>query len=477
MRMMPWSVGACATLFYLAVHSTFYNFDGVACAIAVDMGDLPHLVHGNHIAYGLLGLAFHRLWQALGYAGPALLPLQALDSILGGAAAGAFCGLLKDLKIPPLRAVTAAAGLALSYAWWFWSLEPQVYMLGALFLVLAAREALSERPRPAVMGLCHAGAVLGHVGHMAWLPCALYLLGTSYDGRKKKTAIIQYGAVLAAALLASYAAVAIFIIRPSGQTWRLWLLGSAALSMDKSFSWHGTYSLNNLASWALMTLRVFVNPYDLSGTARMLGWALAALPLAAAGLGLGASRRLAAACLLWIAGYAMLYISWEPFTVVYRISDLIPLWILIALAAARVRGHWAAAALCAWVAAAGIFNWQYTIRPHADPKNNVAYQEALWLSELTPENSWISAVSIDQVYIPYFARRRPLNLRYFVNRREALARMLADNARAGVPVYVTSPALATDGWREFFAAYRLAESGRRGAFVLYRVGGRSRTFR
>ena len=80
---LPCVVGAAAALFYLAWPSSFYNMDGVACAIAVELGDLRHLVHGNHVLYGLVGLAFHRLWQLLGYQGPAILPLQTLNSLIG----------------------------------------------------------------------------------------------------------------------------------------------------------------------------------------------------------------------------------------------------------------------------------------------------------------------------------------------------------------------------------------------------------
>lgn len=469
MKALPWIAGTAACLFYLAVHSTFYNFDGVACAIAVELSDLPHLVHGNHLAYGLVSLAFFKLWQVLGYAGPAILSLQALDSLLGGSAAGVFCGLLLRLKIPPPRAAAATAGLVLSYAWWLWSLEPQVYMLGALFLALAARELFSDKPNPIVLGLFHAGAVLGHVGHMTWMPCVLYWLWTS-QGAKRRSAIIRYGAAMAAALFAVYALTAYYVIEPSGQTWRLWLLGSAALTADRSFAWHGNYSLINLKSWALMTLRIFTNPYELAGAARWFGWLLAAAALAAAGLGARTNRRLAIACLIWIAGYAVLFISWEPYTVVYRITDLMPLWILIALAAGGVRGRWGDYALCGWIAVAGLFNWTQTISPHTDPRNNITYQQALWLSRSTPEGSWITAVSLDQVYIPYFAYRKPLNLRYYVDQPVTLARRLAVFAASQIPVYATSDALAIHPWGEFFKSYRLEEVGRLENFALFRVG-------
>ena len=74
-----WLLGVGVSLFYLCFHSYFLNFDGVACAMAVEIGDFKHLVHGNHLAYGLVGWAFFSLWRLLGYQGQALLALQTLE--------------------------------------------------------------------------------------------------------------------------------------------------------------------------------------------------------------------------------------------------------------------------------------------------------------------------------------------------------------------------------------------------------------
>ncbi|HVE14618.1 MAG TPA: hypothetical protein VNI01_14580, partial [Elusimicrobiota bacterium] len=219
-RWMGALVALSAFLFYLARPSGFYNFDGVACAIAVELGDFAHLTHGNHLAYGVLGWAFHRLLLLLGFGGTALLSLQLLDTLLGAAGVGLFYGWLKEQKIPGPAALAASACLATSYAYWFWSLEAQVYMLGAVFLLLAARELFSERPRPLLLGLLHAGAVLGHVGHVMFVPAALYLLRRG-PGHKK--AIRDYLAALAGAVLAAYAFAGAAMVAPrSGRELTIW---------------------------------------------------------------------------------------------------------------------------------------------------------------------------------------------------------------------------------------------------------------
>jgi len=45
----PGIVFAASVLLYFSFRSLFFNFDGVACAIAVEMGDFKHLLHGNHL--------------------------------------------------------------------------------------------------------------------------------------------------------------------------------------------------------------------------------------------------------------------------------------------------------------------------------------------------------------------------------------------------------------------------------------------
>lgn len=445
-------MGLSAAFFYLFFHSTFYNFDGVACAIAVETTDYAHLVHGNHLGYGLAGLAFYRLWQLLGYQGPALLALQTMDSMLGGIGIGLFCAILIRLKIPRLTCAAAASCLALSLAYWLWSLEAQVYMLGVVFILLALDEALMENPRPAVLGLWHALAILGHAGHIMFLPVAVYRL------RHRTRYALTLGIILAAA----YGAAALFFVRPhSYEDWRIWLLGSAALTTDRSFRWHGGALGESLTSWAFMTLRIFSDQTLVRGPARLFAYALSAAALIAAAyaaltLRRGGRRTVVLTALIWLASYALLFSSWEPYTIVYRISDLIAFWLLIALAAQRLPKA-GAAALAAWAMAAGVFNGLTAIASYADPLRNKAYQEALWIKTVTPENAWVVAAGLGQVYIPYFAQRRPLSMQR-LNR-------LDDLAAAGEPVFISSRTLYAAHWSGVFQEYGLqpAQTG------LYRV--------
>jgi hypothetical protein len=465
--LLPWSVGACAVLFYLCFHSTFYNFDGVACAIAVELGDLRHLTHGNHLLYGLLGWSWTGLWRLLGFKGPALLCLQVLDSILGGIGAGLFCRfLLRRLESSPATAVCASAGLALSYAWWFWSLEAQVYILGGVFLILAADAAWAKEPQPCRTGFFAAAAVLGHVGNAMFLFCALYLLRRPGLTRRLWR---RCGATFVLTILGAYVAAALCCVQPQSlEDCRVWLLGSAALTQDRSFIWYSAGSTaQSLASWLPMTLRIFTDPVGLPRPWSVLGWMLGGLPLAAAAASLGAWSRDSKAALLWLGGYALLYHSWQPFTMVYRITDLAALWLLVALWTEGA--SWRRGVLAVCVLICGVFNGVFRILPQTDPSRNTAYQEALQVGRDTPEQAWVVVMARGQVYIPYFAGRKPLNLRYFDGRPEALARRLQELSSSGWPVFITEATLGSSGWEAFFRSYDLQPIGAPGSGI-YRIG-------
>ncbi len=448
-RTAPWLAGGLAAALYLSFPAARYNFDGVACAIAVDLGDLKHLVHGNHLGYGLLGYGWYHLLRLVGYQGPALYALQALSSLLGAAAVAVLVRLLMGLGLRPGLAVGAALGLAVSEYFWVWSLESQVYPLGAFFLACTAAESFRDRPRPVVLGLVHAGAVLGHVGHIMYAPAVVWLLW------KRPKDLALYVAVAAAALFAAYGAAAVCAVRPrSYEDVRVWLLGSAALTLDKHFFWHGGWTWPNLVGWLSTSTKIFG-----AGTAgAAAGWGLSAQGALAAPA--GARRRAARACVIGLAGYALLFVSWEPRTPVYRVSDLVLLWALIALAVDALPGRETVkqAALAASVLVLGGWNLAHAVIPGADPRNNAALQTVLRLSSAWPEDAWIVAGDQYTVYVPYFAHRRNLDPRYYNGAPDALRLRLAAALSAGEPVFVLPDAL-TPQWRAWFAALPHLDAG------------------
>ena len=443
--------------------SYFFNFDGVACAIAVELKDFRHLVHGNHLAYGVLGWLFDAALRGFGYRGGALWSLQLLDGLLGAAGAAAFASILIRAGRTTREAALAAAALAVSQAWWFWSLEAQVYMLGALFAALAAREVLGENPRPAVAGALAAAAALGHVGHLMAVPALLWLLS-----RRKPASTRAFLLSLTGVLIAAYLAAGALAVRPSGaRDVRLWLLGSAALNTKRSFLWHGAAPPAALKSWSLMTLRIFCEFTGLPGVIKAAGVVLALLPLAAAARAARRGGETARFWTLWLAGYAALYLCWEPYTIVYRIGDLIGLWALADMGLDALPEAARAWSLSAWIAAAGFYNWRAQIAPNADPAANADYAEALWTAERTPADAWALAVGRGQVYLPYFAHRRPLNPLYWPG--ASLEARLDALAASGQPVFATDRALAASEREPELRAYGVEPAASSDGLTLYRV--------
>ena len=452
-------------LLNLSIRSVFYNFDGVACSIAVELSDFKHLVHGNHLAYGIVAWAFDRLWRIFGYQGQALLALQTLDSLLGAAGAAIFASLLRRMGRGEREAVLGAAALAVSHAWWFWSIEAQVYMLGALFAALAAREALSDQPRPARVGLWHAGAILGHVGHLMALPALIFVL-TRKKGRRELPAYLSW---LVIAVAVPYICAGLFAVKPSSFVeFKLWLLGSAALGTDRAFSWHSVPLLPALHHWSRMSLRIFTEFLGLHGLAWSAGVILAVLPLLAAGRAALEKSREAFFWLLWLAGYAVLFIAWEPQTIVYRVTDLMALWALATLGLQAMPSRFRLASLAAWTAAAFAFNLVYVVRPASRTENNPDLIEAEWTKTSSPPEAWVLVNGRGAVYIPYFAGRRPVNLRYLTEEAALRARLDA-LTKAEEIVVVSGRTLEEEGLRAKLERYGLKPVAEAGPLSMFRV--------
>lgn len=439
----PSFVFVSALVLYLSFRSAFFNFDGVACAIAVDLDDFRHLVHGNHLGYGIVAWAFTRV---LAVAGPSLPALQLLSALLGSVGAGVFASLLRDGGRSETEAYLAGLALAVSHAWWFWSLEAQVYLMGALFAVLAAREALSEEPRPLVVGLWHGAAALGHVGHLMAAPALLYALWRKGGRRSALDWALGAGGVV----LAAYAAAAVFAVRPATfDEARVWLLGSAAMGDDRAFAWHGAAPLDAVLQWLARTLEVFAAPP---------ASVLALLPLAAVVRALWRGTKTARFWGLWLAGYAALFLLWEPGTIVYRVSDLVALWALALEGMDGLAVNARASALAAWCAVAGAANWRNAVSPAGDLAANADLTDALLVGRGTPEDAWALAASRGQVYLPYFAHRRPFNPRWLKGPGELDAALEA-LTKAGTPVYATARSLELSKMRPEFEARGLTPAG------------------
>ena len=96
-------------------------------------------------------------------------------------------------------------------------------------------------------------------------------------------------------------------------------------------------------------------------------------------------------------------------------------------------------------------------------------RDALRVARDTPPQAWVVTEARGQVYVPYFAGRKPINLRYFEGRPGDLLLRLESLRIGGEPVFVTGAAAREAGWAEIFARWcELQETGGPGS-DLYRI--------
>ncbi|PCI31282.1 MAG: hypothetical protein COB53_13545 [Elusimicrobia bacterium] len=440
----PWVAAAAALALYLALPSFRFNHDGVACAIAIELADVKHLLHGNHLLYGWLGMVFHGIVQALKLPLTALWSLQLMDSMLGALGTGLFCRLLLKLKLPVWIAWLASMGLATSYGWWLFSIDAQVYLLGAMFMILAWTEALSEKPNPYRLALWNSLGVLGHVLNVFFAPAALYSLWRSRDGITLRKDFMRYAFVSIVFVTSAYAIAGIYGVKPADlEEFKVWMLGSAALGPGRSFRWYMPDSLATGIFQLLQSGFRVVSAYWAVGAVLWLG------ALAATFSRNSAPRYAIRTAWLGIIGTLPILLTYEPYSIDYRVTDLVPLWLMAAL---WMRGDELSPPVRVWpvvlVACIAAANMSGGLRSIMTPEMNRPYQKALWLKGTLPPHAWVASSALDEVYVPYFAHLRPLNLRYLQKPGQLKAR-IESLARRGEPVFIAADTVKSLGVERF----------------------------
>ncbi len=443
-----------------------WNFDGVACAAALELGNPVYFFHSNHLLYGYLGFLF---WRPLfPWALPRALPaLQLFTSIL---AAGGLAGLFQVLQN-----VLGDRGLALlltlcasvSAVVWVWSVEAQVYALGFLAISWATWELLrpDSRWKWVRVGALHVGAVLGHIVHVLWVIPALYWLWKEHP-RTPNRPLRHYLTTLGLGILVPYAFVIAFVIVPHqwNDRWLMkWIMGSAALNPNSVFQWHSAGWKGPL-EWVFTTPRIFWGsfwPYQtyVPGWCWVLTAISAALIVALFGFSFKQKgQRIWMFSMLWLAVYGVFFWTWEPRTECYRMTDLVPLSILLALGLRAVRpARLQGVVLALILVTLGPLNLRARIVPMHDPVKNVLYQETLSLARRTPENSlYLTAGGSQWIYLLYFTGRSAWDLHAFTrdpHRLDVEIRRHYINR----PTYIHARALEFDGTKAWLAGYRLKQ--------------------
>jgi hypothetical protein len=343
----------------------------------------------------------------------------------------------------------------------------------------------TNRISPVFLGIMQALAVFGHLVNGLFGVVALWF----FIAKDKKNGLRAFGlyALTAGMVIAAAFGTALTVIKPaSGHEAWLWLLGSAG--GPQGLAWHGSWwTREGIRAWLQMSVRILGSLQDqrfaLPPELHLAGVFLTAASLFLGillGFGMAYARDIVprhktvmGACLLWLGLYAVVFSSWEPYTMVYRVSDLIPFLILMALISRelwRGVGHGLALALAITL---GLGNFGAEIYPRSFWTNNASWRTMQMFQTATEPNAWIAGnEGSDNIYIAYFAQRRPLVLDAYRDRPDELVQLLTRIARAHEPIYVESGMLDQPFWQAFFRGYTLTPVGSKGEPILLRVSGR-----
>lgn len=446
---------------YAAFLTEFYVFEGLARAMPIELGRFADTLNGNYLLYGPLGWCFHHLLGALGVQWAAVRSLQTLDALLGGAGLAALFAILRVAGLERRESALWAACLGGTLGWAMWSTDAENYVFSAVLLQLNFLAGLlyaeKKKGSPLLLGALHALALGGHVVNGIFGAVHLFWIHRRHRERWWKPAR-AYGWTFALAAGGLYF-LALIVIQPDDPV--RWFLGSAAAD-DGGMRWRGWPAPWKLWEWIKMSARIFTSFEPDFAPAAAPAWS--AVPLWGARLLLAGLAWSAFAkrprdpawtgALVWLGAYAAVFTSWEPHTMVYRVSDLAPAMIVLALARPPRR---AVAALAACLL---LGNFAAEIAPRAVRANNPDLARMDRMRERTPEGAWIAGDGgRDELYIPYFARRRPLVIGRYKNDPRGLDRLIGGLLENGQDVYVTREVLRIGHWRAYFAGWPLTPEG------------------
>ena len=113
---------------------------------------------------------------------------------------------------------------------------------------------------------------------------------------------------------------------------------------------------------------------------------------------------------LWLAAYGLLLSTWEPATLCYRMTDIIPLGILFALGLKSWRVPNQILLASVFLASTLSVNLATRILPMHDASRNSTYQDTLSLSKISSPNSlYITPGGAPWIYLLYFTGRTAWN--------------------------------------------------------------------
>ena len=407
MRGLRIGLAAFAFLVYLAFPAKNYYWDGISFAQRIeDAGRWPELLHPNHLVYNLLGWGGYRIFGAQVRA---LYVLQAMNAAWAALACYWLSGILAPVVRSPRAVLLLGALFAFAGTWWRYATDAGAYIPSvALLIACAAFLVPGKRPRPVMVGLLHAAAMLIHQLALFLLPAVLFALWHQSEENRPRNVIV-YAGLAGSLTLGAYAAG--FTALSGHFSWRPFLTWMTSYADDATFSFGLLRNLGlSVRGWAQL---FFVGRPSLLRNAGILDVVLllccgAALILVLISLWRIRFRlhihqpALFRFALVWVAAYVLFLFFWQPQNTFYKLCALPGVVLLIASCWEPGRDPHPRGAGAAFAALLALSNLTLGIIPYSRVSSNdvVAFAQDLHL----PPGSvvFFRAFNTDDWYARYF---------------------------------------------------------------------------
>ena len=232
-----------AALLYALTLSRHYTADSLLYALAIEGDNSRALIDPTHLLLHPLALLWFRVWQAVGWTGRSLVPLQILNAMAGALSVGLLWSLARALSRSSRAATIIALGFAFSGGLWLLSVEaefvtvPLALQLLALWSILGIAPEYIDRSWYAVsLGLVVALAIFAYLTSVFLILVVLVgLLTANLNQRRRWRQIALF-----------LATVLLILIPVFGFSLSAWSGGD--LNRFKSLGGQGAYGLLNWLS-------------------------------------------------------------------------------------------------------------------------------------------------------------------------------------------------------------------------------------
>jgi hypothetical protein len=446
--------------------------DGLFIAVRVRDGSPTGLFDPSHLLYGWLSWAVYNSAHALGYNGGPLTTMQLTDSVLGATGVAVLWYLLRSITRDAVVATAGCGIVAFSYGYWFYSVSAEVYMLSALFIILALFAAYKAIQTPtgrsfALFGAANGFAVLGHSANVLFAfvaLAALMLVARRIGLRGVVRCGFAYGLAACGIVVPAYVVAAIVLhlhtpnevydwytaIASTGEWGHLTpkSLPKAALGIERAlvgshflFAFDAVRGLiENHLSGQNPREEVFLVRNLSQGSALLL-----CLPFAAVLGGVGAvafawlnrpslaegPRALAVLCAVWLAAYVPFFLWWEPLNIEFWIVPWVALAILCAIPLAdlrpRIWQRWRIHLVATVLGALFLVNLLGSVMPQASASNDYWRVRSDWYVQNTTSGDLILTDGyLWNSYLAYFTDAHALNVsRVFLESEDESAAFIA----------------------------------------------------